>query len=78
MKCAVLSFVVCAALLMASASFAWSEDRDGEAKRVQAAADVLNEIMAAPDKGIPQEIMESAFCVGVVPSLKKGGFIFGA
>lgn len=78
MKRTVLSFAVCAALLLASASFAWSEDREDEAKRVQAAADVLNEIMATPDKGIPQEIMESAVCVGVIPSLKKGGFIFGA
>lgn len=60
MKRAVLSFAVCAALLMAAAGFAWSEDREDEAKRVQAAADVLNEIMATPDKGIPQEIMESA------------------
>jgi len=78
MRRAVLSLTVCAALVVASASFAWSEDREGEAERVKAAADVLNEIMATPDKGIPQEIMDSAKCVGVVPSLKKGGFIFGA
>jgi len=31
--------------------------------------------MAAPDKGIPQEIMESAVCVVVIPALKKGGFV---
>jgi lipid-binding SYLF domain-containing protein len=46
--------------------------------RVQAAADVLNEIQSAPDKGIPQEILGSAECVAVVPSMLKGGFIFGA
>jgi len=45
--------------------------------RVQAAADVLNEIQSAPDKGIPQEILGSAECVAVVPSMLKGGFIFG-
>jgi len=78
MRRAVLGFTICAALVVASASFAWSEDREDEAKRVKAAADVLNEIMAAPDKGIPQEIMDSAKCVAVVPSLKKGGFVFGA
>jgi lipid-binding SYLF domain-containing protein len=66
------------AVLMAFAHLAWSDDRAEEAKRVQAAADVLNEIMAAPDKGIPQEIMDSAKCVAIVPSLKKGGFVFGA
>src|SRR6202161_4162198 len=57
---------------------------DGPAKeskavdRVQAAADVLNEIQSAPDKGIPQEVLGSAECVAVVPSMLKGGFIVGA
>jgi lipid-binding SYLF domain-containing protein len=46
--------------------------------RVQAAADVLNEIEAAPDAGIPQEVLGSAECVAVVPSMLKGGFIVGA
>lgn len=47
------------------------------ADRSQSAATVLNEIMAAPDKGIPQEILGSAKCIAVVPSLLKGGFIVG-
>jgi SH3 domain-containing YSC84-like protein 1 len=38
----------------------------------------LNEIMATPDKGIPSDILGSAKCVAVVPSLLKGGFIVGA
>jgi lipid-binding SYLF domain-containing protein len=45
--------------------------------RVQAAGDVLNDIQSAPDSGIPQEILGSAECVAVVPSMLKGGFIFG-
>jgi len=45
--------------------------------RVQAAADVLNEIQSAPDSGIPQEILGKAECVAVVPSMLKGGFIVG-
>jgi SH3 domain-containing YSC84-like protein 1 len=45
--------------------------------RVQAAADVLNEIQSAPDSGIPQEILSKAECVAVVPSMLKGGFIVG-
>jgi SH3 domain-containing YSC84-like protein 1 len=48
------------------------------ADRVQAAADVLNEIQSAPDSGIPQEILSRSECVAVVPSMLKGGFIFGA
>lgn len=46
--------------------------------RVQAAATVLNEIESAPDKGIPEEVLGSAECVAVVPSLLKGGFIVAA
>jgi len=58
-----------------------ADDQPNDSKaqdRVQAAADVLNEIQAAPDKGIPQEVLGSAECVAVVPSMLKGGFIVGA
>jgi lipid-binding SYLF domain-containing protein len=57
-----------------------ADDQPKESKaadRVQAAADVLNEIEAAPDAGIPQEVLGSAECVAVVPSMLKGGFIVG-
>ncbi len=50
---------------------------ESAAGRAESAATVLNEIMSAPDKGIPEEIMGSAQCVAVVPTLLKGGFIFG-
>ena len=75
---AVLRIALCGALVLAVVNLAWGDDREDEVKRVQASAEVLNEIMAAPDKGIPQDIMESTVCVGVAPSLKKGGFVFGA
>src|SRR5579863_304100 len=58
-----------------------ADDQPKESKasdRVQSAADVLNEIQAAPDSGIPNEIMGSVECVAVVPSMLKGGFIVGA
>src|SRR5579863_1931877 len=67
-------------LSFCSASFA-ADDQPRESKaseRVQAAADVLNEIQGAPDSGIPQEVLGSAECVAVVPSMLKGGFIVGA
>src|SRR5579863_2009037 len=47
------------------------------ADRAEAAAQVLDEIQGAPDKGIPQEVLGSAECVAVVPSMLKGGFIVG-
>jgi SH3 domain-containing YSC84-like protein 1 len=54
-----------------------SKNTSDEIKRVEAATSVLNEIMAAPDRGVPNEIMESAKCVAVVPSMLKAGFIVG-
>ncbi len=50
---------------------------ESAAGRAESAATVLNEIMSAPDRGIPEEILGSAKCVAVVPSLLKGGFVFG-
>jgi len=77
-KLVLLAVVVCCFSL--SPAFA-ADDQPKESKasdRVQAAADVLNEIQSAPDSGIPQEILSKAECVAVVPSMLKGGFIVGA
>jgi SH3 domain-containing YSC84-like protein 1 len=60
---------------------ATAQDKKEEPKaveRLQAAATVLDEIQGAPDNGIPEEILGSAECVAVVPSMLKGGFIVGA
>src|SRR5258708_31598135 len=46
-------------------------------KRLDASATVLHEIMAAPDKGIPQDLCGKAACAMIVPGLKKGAFIIG-
>jgi lipid-binding SYLF domain-containing protein len=46
--------------------------------RLVHAGEVLQQIMATPDKGIPEEVMEHAKCIAVVPHLVKGGFIIGA
>ena len=45
--------------------------------RVEAAGTVLDEIQGAPDQRIPEEVLGSAECVAVVPSLLKGGFVVG-
>jgi lipid-binding SYLF domain-containing protein len=69
-------------LIVSLCSFSIAADDEAkESKaqdRAQAAADVLNEIESAPDSGIPQEVLGSAECVAVVPSMLKGGFIVGA
>jgi SH3 domain-containing YSC84-like protein 1 len=47
------------------------------AKRLDETAAVFSEVMATPDKGIPQEMLENAHCIVIVPGLKTGAFIFG-
>jgi len=60
-------------------SFAWAAtDREATTDRLDHAGAVLHEIMSAPDKGIPEEVLDHARCVAVVPHMLKGGFVFGA
>src|SRR5216683_3037620 len=71
------SLLVVLVLCLNLASFGVDEQSrtSKAALRAQAAADVLDEIQGAPDKGIPQEVLGSAECVAVVPSLLKGGSV---
>jgi len=57
---------------------AHAEDTAKLDKRIEAAHIVLHEIMATPDKGIPDSIAEHATCVAVIPGFKKGAFLVGA
>jgi lipid-binding SYLF domain-containing protein len=52
--------------------------REKSSERLDNAGNVLHEIMGAPDRGIPEEVLEHAKCIAVVPHLLKGGFVFGA
>src|SRR5437868_9103789 len=53
--------------------FAGTARQDAD-NRLENSAQVMHEIMNAPDKGIPQEVLEHAKCVAVVPIMLKGGF----
>ncbi len=55
-----------------------AEDRDKVMARLDDSSKILNELLGAPDKGIPDKVFENAKCVAVVPSMVKGGFVFGA
>jgi SH3 domain-containing YSC84-like protein 1 len=46
-------------------------------ERIKSAEVVFKEIMAAPDKGIPHDLLASAHCIVILPSMKRGGFIVG-
>src|SRR6266403_2166255 len=74
-----------ALLIVTLTSLAFGDDQSKDEKdtnkatdRIQAAATVLDEIESAPDQGIPEEVLGSAECVAVVPSMLEGGFIVGA
>jgi SH3 domain-containing YSC84-like protein 1 len=59
-------------------TYAWAGSaREDTVDRLQKSVDVLHAIMATPDKGIPEEVLNHAKCILVVPDLIKGGFIFG-
>jgi lipid-binding SYLF domain-containing protein len=72
------TFVFAAVLSLSSMAFAADQTRQTTDERLQKAGLVLHEIMAAPDKGIPDEVLDHAKCIAVVPHLIKGGFVFGA
>ncbi len=57
---------------------AFAADADQATKRVHESAEVLGEIMNAKDHAVPRDLLQRAQCVGIVPSLKRVGFIVGA
>ena len=65
--------------MAASSLSAYANDEKGKlAERMTAASEVIEEIMATPDKSIPGGILAGAHCVVVIPSYKKGAFVVGA
>lgn len=67
------------ALTLALSGFAYAADEQGQVQeRVDRAGTVLNEIMSAPDKGIPGDVLAHAKCIAIVPSMVSGGFVVGA
>ncbi|HUY94653.1 MAG TPA: lipid-binding SYLF domain-containing protein [Terracidiphilus sp.] len=67
------------AAVLSVTGIAWAgTTREATNDRLNHAGSVLHEIMAAPDNGIPEEVLEHAKCIAVVPHLLKGGFVFGA
>lgn len=79
MKRLLLLWIAFALTVLSSAADDSASAKPSKAQdRVQAAADVLNEIQSAPDQGIPSDVLGSAECVAVVPTMLNGGFIVGA
>lgn len=68
--------VITTLALLATAT-AYASDRDDDVNRTHKAAQVFREIMNTPDQGIPQELLESAKCIAIIPGDVKFAFIFG-
>jgi lipid-binding SYLF domain-containing protein len=67
---ALVAFAVCSSGLAAY-------DRKDEVQRLKRATEVFKEVMATPEKGIPEELLDRCECVAVVPGVTKGGFVVG-
>ena len=76
MRTTLLTILTIGALVV---PMAVAEEKESKvADRLDASADVLTDMMHASDKGIPQDLMNRAQCVVVIPNMKKAGFIWGA
>src|ERR1700685_3909345 len=71
----------CSLFLMTAAGFSADKDKDKDQsdieKRIDNSAKVLDEIMATPDKDIPDKIMSDAKCIAIIPSMVKIAVGFG-
>jgi SH3 domain-containing YSC84-like protein 1 len=76
MKRSLVLLVLNLAVLLGNLAWAGSVRKDAT-ERLQNSANVLKEIAAAPDKGIPEEVLNNSKCIVVVPHLVKAGFIIG-
>jgi len=65
--------------VLSMTSIAWAgSNKEATDDRLDHAGRVIHEIMSAPDRGIPEEVLEHAKCIAVVPHMLKGGFVLGA
>src|SRR2546426_7562505 len=64
-------------LFLTAAALAGKEKAE-PLQRLDEAVAVFQDIMATPDRSIPQDLLDNAHCIVIVPGLKKGAFIIGA
>jgi SH3 domain-containing YSC84-like protein 1 len=70
--CSLSAVLFCAPLLSAV------EEKTKTAERLEDSAALFSEVMSAPDKSIPQDLLNKAACIVLVPGMKKGAFVVGA
>jgi lipid-binding SYLF domain-containing protein len=70
-------FVVFSVLILFGTLVAVASDRDDDVSRIHHSTDVFNEIMNAPDQGIPGGVLNHAKCIAIIPGDVKFAFVFG-
>jgi SH3 domain-containing YSC84-like protein 1 len=70
-------FLILATLTLLTSMTAVGSDREDDVTRVHKAAQVFGEIMSAPDRGIPHDLLNKAKCIAIIPGELKFAFIFG-
>src|SRR3954451_21492787 len=65
------------AVILGLGTMSWAGGKQDAKERLTNAGQILDEVMSSPDKGIPQEVIDNAKCIAVVPNLIKGAFFFG-
>jgi lipid-binding SYLF domain-containing protein len=64
-------------LLLSLGTFVWAKDEDNPGELQKATEVIQNLTSASPDQGIPNQVLEGAKCVAVIPKLVKGAFVVG-
>ena len=64
-------------LVLGLGTVSWADSKEENLERIDKANKVLQELLNAPDEGIPVEVLDGAHCVAVIPDMFKAGFIFG-
>jgi len=69
--------IVASLVLLFAATTAFAGDRADDLERLRNGALVIREIMDAPDKGVPEEVISNTKCIAVIPNMLKAAFVFG-
>jgi lipid-binding SYLF domain-containing protein len=69
--------ILIALVVLLSTTAALADGRADDIERLQSGATVIKEIMSAPDSGVPEEIIDSAKCIAVIPNMLKAAFGVG-
>jgi lipid-binding SYLF domain-containing protein len=72
-----MPFLKRVAILLLACFAASAHAGESELKRAENAVRVLNEIMQAPDKAVPRDLLQSAHAIAVIPDVIKAGFVIG-